>query len=156
MKEEYPSPKSAIDLVSRVNEVSRLYLQNALTARGLDGLVPAHGQVFYPLFEQGEPLSLGEIVRISGRAKSTITGMAHTLEKHGYVKRIASPRDRRSVILSLTEKGWQVKDLFQEISKDLMDLVYRDMDGVDQEKLIELLVRVEKNLRSGCVKENGV
>ncbi|MDC7219937.1 MAG: MarR family transcriptional regulator [Spirochaetales bacterium] len=148
MRDIDPSPKGIIDLVSRVNEASRDYLQKALIERNLEGIVPAHGQVFFPLFSRGGPLNLKEIVRLSGRAKSTVTGMVQTLEKYGYVKRLDSPEDRRSVVLALTEKGAEVETVFHEISKDLLELVYRDVSREEQEILIKLLYRVEDNLKS--------
>jgi DNA-binding MarR family transcriptional regulator len=141
------SPQSIIDLIAKIRERSNLLIEQELSARGLNGVVPAHGSVFAYLFQQHEPVPIMAVVKQSGRAKSTITGIVKTLEKHGYIYRQPSEQDARSVDIGLTEKGWAVKQDFEEISALLLDTVYGDMAITDREHLVTQLSRIEANLR---------
>jgi DNA-binding MarR family transcriptional regulator len=49
----------------------------------------------------------GEIAAWQQMSPSGITGRLDTLEKHGFVRRLPSPADRRKVIVELTEEGRQ-------------------------------------------------
>lgn len=140
------SPRGIVDLVSKVREEANGYLEKALRDQGMGGIVPAHGQILLPLLKSGEPLTLGEIARMSGRAKSTITGMADTLEKYGYIRRIACPDDKRSVRVELTREGTALKEVMEDISDRLQETLYLNVTQEEQEITISTLVKVLSNL----------
>ncbi|MDC7233343.1 MAG: MarR family transcriptional regulator [Spirochaetales bacterium] len=120
-------------------------ISDALKERGIEGIVPAHGQIFQFLFRES-PLPLSDIVKGSGRAKSTVTGMADTLEKYGYLKRESSPDDKRSVLVSLTEKGQSLKPVFQEISEEVIGDLFGMMPEEEQIRLMKSLAALESNI----------
>jgi len=47
----------------------------------------------------------GEVAKEAGISKSTLTGVSRTLERRGFIRRCAHPRDGRLVLLSLTTEG---------------------------------------------------
>ena len=51
------------------------------------------------------PSSVGELVRVFGYRKPTLSSMINKLEKNGFVKRVLNPADRRSLLLELTPEG---------------------------------------------------
>jgi DNA-binding MarR family transcriptional regulator len=58
------------------------------------------------------PLPVGVIARNAGIAQPTVTRMINTLERRGVVRRTASSRDDRVVLIELTEAGrelWEAK-----------------------------------------------
>lgn len=142
------SPKGVVDLISQVREASNLFIAKALKERGLEGIVPAHGQILFPLLNQGigGTMALNEIVRASGRAKSTITGMVDTLEKNGYLNRISCQVDKRSVRVELTDKGRALEQSFRDISRELVTALYGEIPAEKQDMLMEILEKIKKNL----------
>jgi len=140
------SPKGIIDQISKIREAANLLIERELNLRKIEGVVPAHGMVFAFLFQQQGPVPIMSLVKESGRAKSTVTGIVKTLERYGYIYRQASPEDGRSFHIGLTEKGWSIKSDFEEISDLLIRKVYGDMATEDQESLVALLAQIEKNL----------
>lgn len=140
------SPREILDQISKIREAANLLIEHELKARQIKGVMPAHGLVFAFLFQQREPVPIVALVKKSGRAKSTVTGMVKTLERHGYIYKEASPEDGRSFHIGLTEKGWAIKSDFEEISDLLIQKVYGDMKPDDQEHLVELLANIERNL----------
>jgi DNA-binding MarR family transcriptional regulator len=135
-----------VDLLSLVRAGANRYITNSLISRGIDGIVPAHGQLLMPLFKASGPIPLGDLARCSGRAKSTITGMAHTLEKQGYISRSNCPDDKRSILVELTSEGRRLEGVFNEISAELIRDLYGDMPVETRIRLMDDLSVLEKNL----------
>lgn len=136
--------------IARVRELANERLERELELRAIEGIQPAHGSVLAFLFRQQSPVPIKEIVEDVRRVKSTVTGMVHTLERHGYVRKTPSKDDGRVVYVELTEKGSGLRADFDEISKNLVSTVYGNMPQTDRESIVRLLGQVEANLRAGC------
>lgn len=140
-------PRDIIGHIAKIREAANLLIEKELNARGMSGIVPAHGLVFAFLFRQNGPVPIKSLVQQSGRVKSTVTGMVNTLERHGYVFKQECAEDARSTRIGLTEKGWAVKRDFEEISEILEARVYGNMPTEDRQRLMELLSVIEGNMR---------
>ncbi len=57
------------------------------------------------LVEAGEPMPLGQLADKIACVKSNVTQLVDRLENDGLVRRLPDPRDRRSVLASVTEAG---------------------------------------------------
>lgn len=68
------------------------------------GLTTAQLTCLRELSSAGE-LAIGELAKRVGSSGTTLTGVIDRMEAKGLVQRTRSPRDRRSVRLTLTEKG---------------------------------------------------
>ncbi len=128
-----------------------MLIEDQLRTRQIEGIVPAHGSVLAFLFGQTEPVPIKSVVEAVGRVKSTVTGMVKTLERHGYIRRFQSPEDQRMVYIALTGKGRALQPDFETISQALLAQVYGDMPPEDQESLVQLLGKVERNLQNGSL-----
>ncbi len=135
-----------VDLLSRIRAEANRGIMDKLVSRGIHGIVPAHGQLLVPLFRASEALPLGDLARSSGRAKSTITGMAHTLEKLGYICRRSCPEDKRSILVELTPEGRMLERVFQEVSSEIIKEIYGDMPVETRIRLMDDLSVLERNL----------
>ena len=135
-----------IDLIAKIREAANLLIEKELQARGLTGIVPAHGLVFSFLFRQDGPVPIKSLVERSGRVKSTVTGIVNTLERHGYVFKQECNLDGRSVLIGLTEKGKAIRQDFEEISMILKKQVYGNMPQADRRQLMDLLSTIALNL----------
>lgn len=137
-----------VALMARIRESANLFIENELKARGIKGIVPAHGAVLNFLFHQSELVPIKSVVRQIGRVKSTTTGIVATLERHGYLYRQGCSEDARSVRIGLTDKGKALMHDFDQISTRLLERVYGDMSAEDRRQLVQLLTRIEANLNS--------
>lgn len=140
------STRKNINRIAKIREAANLFIEQELQARGLKGIVPAHGSIFTFLFRQQQPVAISALVKDSGRAKSTVTGIVKTLERHGYLFRQDCPEDARSFRIGLTEQGWAIKGDFEEISEQLLNRFYGDMPQAEREQFSNLLVKIEKNM----------
>jgi len=134
--------------IARIREQTHTLLEDQLRTRQIEGIVPAHGSVLAFLFRQTEPVPIKSVVEAVGRVKSTVTGMVKTLERYGYIRRFQSPEDQRMVYIALTEKGRALQPDFETISQALLAHVYGDMPSKEQESLVRLLSKIERNLQS--------
>jgi MarR family transcriptional regulator, organic hydroperoxide resistance regulator len=81
----------------------RIYLNNALTTAGVPVTVTQAGILF--LLKQKDNRTMTELSQILGIDNSTMTGLTDRLEKAGFVKRSASPGDRRASHIRITPEG---------------------------------------------------
>ena len=72
----------------------------------------------------------------------TLTIAVNNLVKKGYVQRVRSEKDRRVVLVSLTEKGRRAFDHHQKFHHDMIEAVIHDIP----EDEMEVLGRALRNL----------
>lgn len=114
-----------------------------LQRRGIEDLVPAHGDLFTHLFGGGS-LTVTELAERTGRTKSTVSVLAGKLEKAGYLLREPDPEDARLLRLRLTPKGEALDAVFGEISEELHRRMLAALGPDDLAQLERLL---EKSTR---------
>jgi DNA-binding MarR family transcriptional regulator len=134
--------------MARIHELGNLLIERELERRGALGVLPAHGGVLAFLFRQTQPVPIKDIVAFTGRAKSSVTGVVHTLERCGYLGRSQDADDLRSWRIHLTESGRDLLPAFQATSESLVGTVLEGLSDTEQATLVDLLVRIEANLTS--------
>ena len=85
-------------------EVEAVLLKHGLSSSAFD--------VLATLRRAGSPyrLSPGDLLAMTMVSSGTMTNRIDQLEKAGLVERIHNPQDRRSVLISLTERGFAIVD----------------------------------------------
>ncbi|HET7303474.1 MAG TPA: MarR family transcriptional regulator [Segeticoccus sp.] len=101
-----------LQVLSRVSRLARhldLARGSAFTRHGLEGW---EFDVLSALRRAGEPyqLSPGRLVQQTLVTSGTMTNRVDRLERRGLVRRSPAPRDRRGVIVALTDEGRRVVD----------------------------------------------
>lgn len=138
--------RNIISRIAKIREAANSFIEQELKARGILGIVPAHGTVLAFLFQQEEPVPITSLVKKTGRVKSTVSGIVKTLERHEYVFRQTCPDDARSSQIGLTAKGRAIRSDFEDISNQLLERAYGDMPMEDRDRLAALLAKVNQNI----------
>lgn len=145
-------PKQELDnilvKISSIRAYANIFLVNELKKKGIDGIRPSHGAIIGVLIVSEKPVLLTDLVRETGRVKSTITVTVRTLEKHGYIKRFKTSGNKKSVFVKLTPKGEKIQGELKSIAKDLIDKVYGDMPISERKQLITFLNKLQRNISS--------
>lgn len=136
-----------IGVISNIREKSAQFINKELKDRGVKGLINSHGTVLSAMYDNDGKMTMNGIARFVGKRKSTITDMVKKLEKLGYVSREKSKEDARVIEVSLTEQGWEFRDTFKEISRELLDKTYTGFTEEEKEVLMGLLFKIRKNFR---------
>ena len=134
-----------ISLISRIRYRANRLLLRELKARGIDDLAPSHGDIISILFE-AKTTSMRVLAERINRDKSTVTALVKKLVGLGYVETRNDPEDHRVTLVRLTDKGWDLKEHFDEISRILLDTVYHGLSQQEKEEIVAGLERIEQNL----------
>src|SRR5436305_11748425 len=76
-----------------------------LADAGFDDLRPAHTAVFQHIESGGSRLT--ELAERAQITKQSMGYLVDYLEQRGYLERRPDPSDRRAVLISLTDRGWE-------------------------------------------------
>jgi len=136
--------RAVISLVAAVRDRANAFVAGKLAASGLKRIAPAHGSIFYRLFD-GRKLTMGEMATSINRDKSTVTTLVDKLVALGYAEKQTSASDARVTHVRLTEEGLGLKPLFDEISDELLETVYKGFSPEERFLLVRLLQRIIDN-----------
>jgi DNA-binding MarR family transcriptional regulator len=92
-----------------------IYLEESCRAMGLS---TAEGHMLSYL-RSYSPAPVSELHRVFGIKRSTLTSMLDRLEASGWVVREPSPRDRRAILIALTDDGRARAERVQSTIDDL-------------------------------------
>jgi DNA-binding MarR family transcriptional regulator len=92
-----------IYLVFVARQKLRNYLTNLMQAEGIR-ITPSQTGVLF-LLKQKDGRTMTELSQLLGADNSSMTGLIDRLEKSGFVRRLASPEDRRALRIHITPDG---------------------------------------------------
>ena len=135
---------SSISLLSHIHSQCADFLISRLKERGLPDFASSHGNILFQLCKNGS-MTMGDLARAINRDKSTTTVLVRKLEQAGFVQSRADEADRRSRILSLTEKGAAYTEATNEISSELLSTFYRGFSETEKEDFTGFLEKIAEN-----------
>jgi len=133
--------RNLLALVSKIHEKGNRFIIEQLKKNGADGLVPSHGDILVCLYEQ-DKMTMKDIADKIHRTRPTVTVLVDKLEKLGYIKREISQEDSRYTYIVLTKKGQDFKLIFEKISEDLNNLLYKNLTEQESNILDNLLQKI--------------
>jgi len=133
--------RNLLALVSKIHEKGNRFIIEELKKNGADGLVPSHGDILVCLYEQ-DKMTMKDIADKIHRTRPTVTVLVDKLEKLGYIKREISQEDSRYTYIVLTKKGQDFKPIFEKISEDLNNLLYKNLTEQESNILDNLLQKI--------------
>ncbi|KVK44761.1 transcriptional regulator [Agrobacterium deltaense] len=119
-------------------EVEAVLLKHGLSSSAFD--------VLATLRRSGSPyrLSPGDLLAMTMVSSGTMTNRIDQLEKAGLVERIHNPNDRRSVLISLTERGFAI---VEEAAGAHVENQHRLVAGLSEEERATLNRLLKRFLR---------
>ena len=133
--------RNLLALVSKIHEKGNRFIIEQLKKNGADGLVPSHGDILVCLYEQ-DKMTMKDIADKIHRTRPTVTVLVDKLEKLGYIKREISQEDSRYTYIVLTKKGQDFMPIFEKISEDLNNLLYKNLTEQESNILDNLLQKI--------------
>lgn len=136
---------NAIALMSRIREQANKLIVRELRQRGVEGIVPSHGEIMVHLFA-AEKCTMQNLAKQINRTKPTVTVLIEKLVACGYVVKEKSAEDNRVTLIKLTAKGWELKPIFEVISAKMNAVVYQGLCEEEAEMLEKVLTQINGNL----------
>ncbi len=134
-------------LVSRIKQVSGRVMERILTQRDIDAFNGAQGRILFVLWQRdGVPIS--ELSRETGLAMTSLTSMLDRMEASGLVLRQRTSKDRRKVLISLTDEARALERDYNEVSDEMNEIFYAGFSEAEAEQLDSYLRRVLENIEA--------
>ena len=104
-----------------------------------NGLTMPQARVLFTIFEQGDQ-SAGQLAERLGVSPSTITGITDRLVRQNLIQRKEDPKDRRVVLLAVTEEGASLTSEIAESSRAFLRRVFAEIPDA---RLAEIAAALE-------------
>lgn len=132
-------------LVTRIKQVSGRLLERMLAAKGIDAFNGPQGRILFVLWqEDGVPIS--KLSHQTGLAMTSLTSMLDRMEASGLIRRERNSRDRRKVLIYLTDEARSLEGDYNEVSNEMNAIFYEGFDEEEAERLDDSLNRVLNNI----------
>jgi DNA-binding MarR family transcriptional regulator len=132
----YEDPVQLADLLQRL--MKRLRHAQAEQLAPL-GLTPAQERALRMITRSEEPPRMAEIAGRLGIVPRSLTTVIDSLEAAGLVRREIDPRNRRAILLHLTERGTAVRDDLRQARRRAAEDLFAPLSAEDRKALGELL-----------------
>jgi len=137
--------KYIVYFISKTKKKMLNYIQKQLKEKDLNDLVPSYGNILTVLYDNDGKLSMKEIGQLIGKDKSTVTPLVNKLLRLGYIKKEKCKEDRRITYVKITEKGKEIENKFNDISKEVYSTAYKGFSVEEKEELLKLLKKLNNN-----------
>ena len=135
-------------LITKIHHLAGRIFFRMLKEYGLGDINPGQGRILFALWkEDGIPIQ--ELARRTQLGKSTLTSMLDRLEQAGLLRRIPSKKDRRKILIKVTEKQREMQRAYEDVSLEMARLFYQGFSMTEIEKFEEYLKRILDNLVEG-------
>ena len=141
MAQEYDT---SIAKVSQIHSLTAEFLKKRLAEHGFDDFASSHGYILYQLSVNAK-ITMKELAAKINRDKSTTTVLVRKLEKAGLVKVQTDSTDKRSKLLSLTQKGNEYNQMTKQLSQQLLATFYKGFTQEEKDLFSEFLERIKGN-----------
>ena len=132
-------------LIAKIHQVSGRIFAKILKKYGINEINPAQGRILFALWKKDE-IPISELAQKTQLSESTLTSMLDRLEKTGYIMRVRSKEDRRTILLKLTEKDENLQKVYRKVSEEMINMFYRGFSSEEIDEFEGYLKRILTNL----------
>ena len=130
-------------LADAVQQLSRRLRHGARERLAPLGLTPGQGRALSALSRAGRPLRMAELAHALRVVPRSATGVVDGLEQAGLVRRDPDPASRRSVLVTLTDRGRGTLAELAEARRQTAEELFGVLDPADRQRLLTLLTRLD-------------
>ena len=91
-------------------------------------------------------LTMGELSRWLMVSKGNVTGIAERLSEDGFIVREPTPTDRRSFVVSLTQKGSKAYKEMELEYEQLLEKLFDDLTPDDSDMFTGILAKIKESV----------
>jgi DNA-binding MarR family transcriptional regulator len=137
---DYEDPVQLADLIHRLTRRLRRAQAERLAPLGL---TPAQERALRLIARDDEAPRMTELADRLGIVPRSLTTVVDALEKAGLVRREIDPRNRRAILLRLTDQGAAVRDGQREARRRAAEDLFAPLSASERETLAGLLARLD-------------
>lgn len=102
--------------------------------------------VFLMVISRNNAQPQSNLAELTGRDKTTFTRNLNTLERKNFVKREASPLDKRSKLVLITSQGLDYVKKANPIIKQIIAEIEIDISDQERESFLQTLAKIKNKL----------
>ena len=114
-------------LIARIKQVGDRILERIMMKKDIDAFNGAQGRILHILWKR-DGIPIKELSRQTGLAMSSLTTMLNRMEVAGLIHRQHGGKDRRKVLVFLTETSRALKLDFELLMYEIDSIYYKDFD----------------------------
>ena len=146
--DEISTSAQVTEIFSLLDQVARRLREIQRKTVSEINLTPPQFQTLRLLWEQdGQPFK--DLAEANGCTRPTMTGIVDTLEKNGLVSRQPNPEDRRSLLVTLTEKGRDLEGSTPDLER-IYDSCCAGLSEGEYHQFGLLLEKLDRTLSCPC------
>jgi DNA-binding MarR family transcriptional regulator len=138
----YEDPVQLADLLHRLTRRLRRAQAERLAPLGL---TPAQERALRMIARGEEPPRMTELADRLGIVPRSLTTVIDALEEAGLARREIDPRNRRAILLRLTDRGTAVRDDLREARRRAAEDLFAPLSAADRKTLADLLALLDSS-----------
>lgn len=132
-------------LINQIQKISSRKFNELLKEKNIDVFNGSQGVILYSLWNNKE-LTIKEIGKITGLAKTSLTSMLDRMEEKGLIRRKDNSEDKRSIKIMLTDKAKELEKDYSDISNKMSNIFYKNFSDKEINEIENYLERIISNL----------
>ena len=132
-------------LINQIQKISSRKFNELLKEKNIDEFNGSQGVILYSLWNNKE-LTIKEIGKITGLAKTSLTSMLDRMEEKGLIRRKDNSEDKRSIKIMLTDKAKELEKDYNDISNKMSNTFYKNFSDKEIKEIENYLERIISNL----------
>jgi DNA-binding MarR family transcriptional regulator len=132
-------------LINQIQKTSSRKFNELLKEKNIDEFNGSQGVILYSLWNNKE-LTIKEIGKITGLAKTSLTSMLDRMEEKGLIRRKDNSEDKRSIKIMLTDKAKELEKDYNDISNKMSNTFYKNFSDKEINEIENYLERIISNL----------
>lgn len=132
-------------LISRIKQVGGRVFERILAEKNIDAFNGPQGRILYVLWQKnGVPIS--KLSKETGLAMTTLTSMLDRMEAANLIYRDRGDKDRRKVLIFLTEEAKGLEAEYNEVAKEMSSIYYKGFSEQEIAEVENYLQRILENV----------
>ncbi len=132
--------------IGKTSKIVDYYLHEAFLQHGLD--VSKEQMIVLKKLHHEDGLNQNELAHLTWRDKSSLARLLAKMERKGYIIRRQHDLDKRVNLVYLTESGREVFRNTRPIIQNAIDIMEKDINKSEIERMIEILKQIQENFTS--------
>lgn len=132
-------------LINQIQKISSRKFNELLKEKNIDEFNGSQGVILYSLWNNKE-LTIKEIGKITGLAKTSLTSMLDRMEEKGLIRRKDNSEDKRSIKIMITDKAKELEKDYNDISNKMSNIFYKNFSDKEINEIENYLERIISNL----------
>ena len=132
-------------LITRIKQVGGRIFERILAEKSIDAFNGPQGRILYVLWQQ-DGVPINELSKKTGFAMTTLTSMLDRMEAANLIHRDRGDKDRRKILIYLTEGAKALEKDYNEVTKEISDIYYKGFSEDEIQQFEAYLRRVLSNV----------